>query len=263
MVLLLLAVSLITVSFRGNSSFHLPSLKGDVADVIDPIRGVVDDIFQPVVNMIHGIGSYPSTVEKERALQREVNSLRQRRYENGAAESALAQLTRLDHLPFGTNFQKITAEVVGLSPTNLQLSFEIDEGSAAGVVVGDPVVGGEGLAGRVVEVSKTASTVLMLQDPNSVVAVRIGKTGQLGALTGQGSGVPMAVSLVVPGTPLHKGEILYTSSTNGALFPAGLPAGRVVSFSNPQNALQESIRVAPLFDPDTTTFVTVLEWVKP
>lgn len=261
MVLLLLAVSLITVSFRGNESFHLPSLKGDVADVIDPIRQVVDDVFTPVANVIHGIGSYPATVAKEQALQRELNSLRQRRYENGAAQAALKQLTRLDHLPFGTNFAKIPAEVVGLSPTNLQLSFEIDKGSAEGVVVGDPVVGGEGLAGRVVEVSRTTSTVLMLQDPNSVVAVRIGKTGQLGALTGQGSGADMVVNLVVPGTPLHKGEILYTSSTNGALFPPGLPAGRVVSFSNPESALQESIRVAPLFDPYNTTFVTVLKWV--
>ncbi|MHB8188896.1 MAG: rod shape-determining protein MreC [Ferrimicrobium sp.] len=260
-VLILLSVSLITVSFRAANSFRIGSFKGVVGGVVDPARSALDTVFRPVANMAHGIASYPSAESTIRQLRRQVGTLQRRAYAYGSAEYALAQLSRLDHLPFASTIAKVPAEVIGITPTNLQLSFQIDRGSASGVAVGNPVVGGAGLAGRVIEVTRSTAIVLMLTDPSSVVGVRIGKTGQVGALSGQGQGRSLSVGLVVPGTPLHSGEILSTSGLQGELFPPGIPAGRVTAVSNPSGGLQESIRAAPLVNPEALAYVSVLRWL--
>lgn len=259
-VLILLSVSLITINFNA-TRFHIGSLKGVVADVVNPTRSALDDAFRPLANSYHGIVSFPSDQREIARLRSKIGALERSHYEDIGAVNALNQLSRLTNLPFATTLSSIPAEVVQMTPSNLQLTFVIDRGSAQGVKVGNPVVGDAGLVGRVVQVTSSTATVLMLTDPSSTVGVRIPKSGQVGAAVGQGTGAPLMINLVVPGTPVRRGAVLVTSGLQGELFPPGLPAVRVTQVSNPSGDLQESIRAVPLVNYGDLQYVAVLKWV--
>ncbi len=259
--LVLIAVSLITVSFRSPATFRIGSLKNLVSSIVDPTRGLLNEAFRPLGNLYHGVADYPATVAQLHNAEAQVQAMKRRVLEDEGAIGALDQLSRLTNLPWAGTLPSTPAQVIGITPSNLQLSFEINRGTNSGVAVGNPVVGGEGLVGRVVQATSSTATVLMLTDPSSVVGVRIANTGQVGALTGQGSGLPLSVGLVVPGTRLRVGSVLYTSGLQGEIFPPGIPAGRVVSVSNPAGDLQESITVAPLCNYQSLEFVSVLKWL--
>jgi rod shape-determining protein MreC len=260
-VLVLLAISLITLSFKTPDAFKLGSLRSLVTGIVDPAREGLDSLARPVVNAYKGIVEYPRVASEVARLKDQLEKAKRQELENQGALLALAQLSRLENLPWVNTLPSLPAQVIGITPSNLQLSFEINRGSASGVQIGNPVIGGAGLAGRVIQVTSDTATVLMITDPSSVVGVRIAKTGQVGALTGEGSGVPLSVGLVTPGTPLRKGAILITSGLQGELFPPGIPAAKVVSVSNPSGDLQESIRAVPLVNYQSLQYVSVLKWV--
>ena len=257
--LILLSVSLITVNFNA-TRFHIGSLKGVVADVVDPTRSALDSVFRPLANAYHGVVSYPSDQHEIALLRARIGTLQRLHYEQVGALNAMTQLSRITKLPFATTIGSIPAEVVQMTPSNLQLTFVIDRGSADGVKVDNPVVGGAGLVGRVVQVTSHTATVLMLTDPSSTVGVRIPKSGQVGAAVGQGAGQPLTINLVVPGTPIRRGAVLVTSGLQGELFPPGLPAVRVTQVANPSGDLQESILAVPLVNYSELQYVAVLKW---
>jgi rod shape-determining protein MreC len=258
--LVLISISLISINFRA-PRLGLSSVKSLVTGVVDPARSALDSVFHPLADAWHGAVDYGAEARQVAELRAQVGRLERQTYEQDGVLRAFSQLSRLTDLPFATTIAKTPAEVVGVTPSNLQLSFEIDRGSDAGVQVGNPVVGGAGLAGRVIQVTRTTATVLEVTDPSSVVGVRIPRTGQVGALQGQGVGQPLAVNLVVPGTPLRVGTVLLTSGLQGELFPPGIPAARVTSVANPSGDLQDQIRAVPLVDYQTLQYVDVLHWV--
>lgn len=261
LVLLVVGLTLVTVSFRSPNAFRLGTLRSLVAGVVDPVRNAVDGAFRPLASSVRGAVDYQQAEAEIRTLKAEVARAQLAAREHQAAVNQLNQLSRLLHLPWAGSIPVQPAEVIATTPSNLQLSFVIDRGSAAGVAVGNPVVGGGGLVGRVVAVTPATATVLEITDPTSVVGVRLPGSGQVGAMTGRGLGMPMSVSLIQPGTPLRRGAILFTSGLQGGLFPPGIPAARVRSVSNPLNALQEQISAVPLAQLSSLAYVDVLRWV--
>lgn len=259
-VLLVIGLTLVTVSFRSPNAFRIGSLRTLAASIVDPLRSALDGAFRPLATTVRGAVDYQQAEAQIRTLRAELGQAQLAAREHAQAAAQLAQLSELLHLPWAGAIPVLPAEVVGTTPSNLQESFVIDRGSAEGVAVGNPVVGGGGLAGRVIEVTSTTATVLAITDPSSVVGVRLPGSGQVGAMTGQGATGTLAVSLIEPGTPLRRGAILTTSGLAGGLYPPGIPAARVVAVSNPLNALQEHIVARPLVDFATLGYVDVLRW---
>ncbi len=71
----------------------------------------------------------------------------------------------------------------------------------------------------------------------------------------------MTADLVAPHTPLHKGDVMFTSSLDAAAFPPGIPVATVRSFHTAAGASQESIKVDPAADLGQLAYVDVVQWV--
>lgn len=112
------------------------------------------------------------------------------------------------------------------SDTSPFLTYVIfDKGSDDGATRGMPVVTGEGLVGRVVEVSATACKVLLITDPSSAVATRLLKSREEGMVVGQvGGGLEM--QFITQQAKIETGEVVLTSGLAGA-YPAGIVVGYV------------------------------------
>jgi rod shape-determining protein MreC len=130
------------------------------------------------------------------------------------------------------------------------------------VAPGYPVVGAGGLVGQVIQSFHHTCVVRLITDGQSKVGVVFGPANRYTAIVdGQGPGSDLTADLVAPGTPLHKGQQMWTSGLQAATFPPGIPVATVSSFHTPSGASQISIAVDPSANLNQLAYVDVVQWV--
>lgn len=123
-----------------------------------------------------------------------------------------------------------------LGPHAALETLMVDKGSQSGIHENTPAVTNEGVVGRVLRVSPFFSTVLLITDLNSRVAVLGQRNRSLGIITGKGAGEPLQVLYVPLNAPLMQGELLVTSGLDD-IFPKGLPVARVTKVERSEISL--------------------------
>lgn len=260
LLLVLTAVTLLTLDYRGAGSGAIGAVKDGVRDAFAPVQRVSDRIFAPVGDFVGGILHYGDIEAENERLRQEIADIRGDLYRaDDADRERRALLDQLD-LPLPEDIPRVDARVVSTSPSNFAFTVEIDKGTSSGVAIGMPVVTGAGLVGRVTEASRNRSVVQLLTDKKFSVGIRIGETGDVGVANGTGSLSRLTVDLVDPSTEVPEGEILVTSGLQQSQFPPGYPVGRVVDREVRPNALQQDVTIEPVVDLERLTFLTVLQW---
>ncbi|GAB6059606.1 hypothetical protein JCM31598_27230 [Desulfonatronum parangueonense] len=126
-------------------------------------------------------------------------------------------------------------------------SLLVDKGSRAEVHEGTPVITPLGVVGRVLRSSPNLSNVLLINDPNSKVAIMGRDFRTQGILVGQGPQNNLSMQYVPLNDLLEEGEILITSGMDG-VFPKGLPVARVEHIDRPSTSLFQIVQAVPLVD---------------
>ena len=126
----------------------------------------------------------------------------------------------------------MTARVIGRSPTVWYSTVNIDKGSSAGVEVNDPVVTGDGLAGRITDVTRGTAVVTLITDDRSAVSARVLPDGPDGVAEPEvGDPSDLLLDFIDRSQLIERGQILVTAGwSNGAVssaFPPGIPIGKV------------------------------------
>lgn len=260
LLLVLTSVTLLTLDYRGRASGALEALKDGARDAFAHVETATEGVFSPVGNVVGGIVHYDDVQAENRRLRLENERLRGTALQARDAERERRALLDQLNLDFVGDVPRVDARVVSTSPSNFDLTVEIDKGTGSGVVVGMPVVTGAGLVGRVIDTSRLRSTVLLLTDKESQVGVRLTGSGDVGVARGGGFRAPLTVDLVELPTPVAPGEVVVTSGLQQSVFPPGVPVGRVVSAEVDGNALQKDVVLEPIVDLRRLSFVTVLQW---
>jgi rod shape-determining protein MreC len=120
-------------------------------------------------------------------------------------------------------------------------------------------VAGDGLVGRVVQVSRSRSMVQLISDPNSSVGVRFVKSNEVAVAEGEGADRRMSVGFVDVGVKLARKELAVTSGLNDSIFPAGIPVGTLAKATSSPGELQQVVTMDPLVDLDHLRFVRVVQ----
>jgi rod shape-determining protein MreC len=261
-ILVVLSLSLISLDLNGRTHSVTSGVKSVANDVYAPLRQGVLDIISPIGNFFAGAFNYgPLQAENER-LQRTIGQLRAAQLEQGFEKNQLREITALQNLPFLQSLPTVTAQTQDEYTSNFTATITLDKGRADGVDVGYPVVGAGGLVGQVIQAFHHTSVVRLITDGQSKVGVTFGSSNQYtGIVDGQGPSNAMTADLVPPHTPLHKGEIMYTSSLDAAAFPAGIPVASVQTFHTAAGASQETIEVFPAAILSQLAYVDVVQWV--
>jgi cell shape-determining protein MreC len=104
--------------------------------------------------------------------------------------------------------------------------------------------------------------VRLITDGQFKVGVVFGPSNKYTAIIdGQGPGNDLTADLVAPGTPLRKGQQMFTSGLQAAAFPPGIPVATVSNFHTPSGASQISITVEPSANLSQLAYVDVVQWV--
>lgn len=132
----------------------------------------------------------------------------------------------------------------------------LDQGAAAGLRSGLPVVDASGLVGQVNRVYPGSSDVMLVSSPDQLTPVVIERTGQRGLAAGSGRG-RMELRYMPAHADIRAGDRLLTSGID-RVYPAGIPVARVIRVSRSQSGPYLRVECAPLAGLDRSRAVLVL-----
>jgi rod shape-determining protein MreC len=260
--LLLTSITVLTLDFRGSSAIH--SLRNAVSSAFSPVRDTAGSVFSPVGDAWNGLFHYHDVKKENDQLRAQVEALQGQAAVNADAKKQYDALAQLDGITQFTQLPSVTAQVIAGPLTNFEHTIELDRGTAKGIKIGMPVVTGAGLIGRVTDVQSNRSVIKLMTDPDLVAGVRLVSSGETALVHGQGDGKPLVVDEGIdPKVKVATDEMVTTSGEDRAVFPGGIPIGRVSKTELSADQLTQVLTVTPLADLGRLTFVKVLLWEPP
>ena len=233
--LVVLALALITVSFREQSGGPLHDAQGAVASALQPVEVAVERVARPFRDAYGWTkGLFDARAEAER-LRAENEQLKQEVIQNESTLQQNVVLKRLldyrDSPAFPADFDGIAAEVLVRPSSAFEQEIVVAAGSGDGVEVNAPVVTAAGFVGTVTSVTEDAARVRLLTDESSAVSAVDLRTGAAGVVRPGQSGDSLVLDRVSKREFVQVGDEVITAGWRSAglasLYPKGIPIGRV------------------------------------
>lgn len=245
-ILLLVAFTLITLDYRSGA---LGGVRRVASDVFGPIESAAGSVTHPVGSFFSSLGHVSSYKHDNDELKKQITALQEQLHLTDQQRSELSQLEKIDHLAGTAQFTVVPATVVAYgSAEGFEWTVTINRGSADRVSTNEAVIDGDGLVGRVVSVGRDNATVLLANDPTSLVGVRLEGSEELGTVQGGGRGA-MTLQLYNPTAALAVGDRLVTAgSRNMQPYVPEVPVGHIVHVSPANGSLARTAEVVPYVD---------------
>lgn len=244
--LLLACASLMIVDSSDDGA--LDPARRAVGEAVGPAQAAADRAVGPFVGLQESFTDRDDLRGRLAALEAENADLRSQVRTAPYDAQRLAELEGLTSAAADLGQALVPARVIGVGPSqSFSSTVTIDAGSDAGITPDLTVLNNDGLVGRVLRVTATTATVLLVVDADSTVGARVAQSMQLGFLKGDGTvgtkgrlDLELLDETVVP----RKDDTVVTwGSTNGdSPFVPGVPIGRVVSvYSNVRDTTQRAV----------------------
>ncbi|MFA5832308.1 MAG: rod shape-determining protein MreC [Bacteroidota bacterium] len=213
--------------------------------------GVIQQTFSFIPNL--------TSLQRENELLRkvnvnladEVNQLREARLENIRLRSMIALQE--------TSIVKLTgAKVVAKNLNLLRNTITLNVGSDDSIQIGNPIVTGEGLIGRVVAVSGGYAIGQMIVNVDFRASAKIQRSRVDGIVAWDGK--TLLLKNVAKTQDVREGDAIITSEYSNA-FPPGIKVGIVSSISEIPNSLFQKIEVVPTVNLTQSEEVFVMDYV--
>lgn len=226
------------------------------AYILTPMRSVQDrlgDFWNRYFDLV-------DVREENIRLKSKLDEMEARLLSTGEDLAELKRLRALVQFPVDVRWRPLAARVLAgkLGPNGVLESITISRGYVTGARPGTPLVTDKGLIGRVLRSSAHASTVLLLTDPGSRVAVFGQESRAPGILKGRGMGADLEVDFVQRDASLRNGEVLVTSGLDNK-YPKGLPVARVNGVAPSDYTQFMAVSAEPLVDLQHLEEVLLLE----
>ncbi len=240
-------LSLYTWNLRSGHLTRLSTYSGldSVGMVLRPGRSLGDLAGGFVERYVSLVG----LKQQNEALEAEVKALRLENMTLRERAEATDRVEKLLAFSEPPEWRREGARVIALrvGPTAILETILVDRGKLSGALADTPVLSTEGVVGRIYRAGLTVSTVLLLIDPSSRVAV-VGRDNRAaGIVYGMGADEKLMVKYVGLTSTIAQGEILVTSGMDG-VYPKGLPVARVTSVKREEGTLFMDVQAEPLVD---------------
>jgi rod shape-determining protein MreC len=269
LVLVLAALTLLTISFRSPTAGALHDLQGAGSSALRPFQIAATRVAQPFRDAYDYFDSLASAKSENARLRKELATLRSERLSNAEKVQQYPQLVGLLHYEQGATFPKdyraVNARVTSFATGPFSHQLGIAAGSSEGLRKNSPVLNGDGLVGRVSNVFPDTAVVTLLSDPQSYVPAVDLRTGVHG-LVHTGPGGTLILDEVSKQLVVHAGDIIVTAGTRDArypdLYPHGIPIGRVTNVGVQDTAAFLQVQVQPYANLSSLDSVAALVLTK-
>lgn len=251
--LLLACASLITLDYHGGPDSPMEPARRVAGEVFGPIETGTTAALRPFTAVPDWFRSHGSMREEIHELEAENARLRSEAATSGYDRNRLEEFDGLTAAASSLGYALVPARVVGLGPSqSFSSTVTIDAGSRAGVHPDMTVVNNDGLVGRVLRVTSTTATVLLIVDGDSVVGGRVGESMEVGFLHGRGilgDTGRLDLELVDDAeVPARHDTVVTWGSQGGAPYVSGVPVGRVTSVYSSLRETSQRAVIDPFVD---------------
>ena len=168
-------------------------------------------------------------------------------------ETLKKQLNAVTKIPYPVK----TAEVIANTAGSYVKTITINVGAKQGIKIGNPVINNWGMIGRVIQVGKNSSRVLLTVDINSQIPVYFEKTKHRAILVGKNSDLLELKFFNARANLINKDRLL--TSGDGGLLPRGVSVG---TYYEGINLNRETIKILPSRNWDKLTKISVIIFDK-
>ena len=163
------------------------------------------------------------------------------------------ELKKLLNSAIETNQKFVSSKVISNSGGSYVKTITVNVGTNDGVRVGNPVLNNWGMIGRIVEIGRNSSRVLLTTDINSQIPVYFENSLHKAILVGKNSDL-LELKFLKKRVYLQDEERLMTSGEGGIL-PRGIPVGL---YSREFNKNKEKLNILPAKNWDKLSFLNVI-----
>ena len=256
--LLLSAVLLLTLDGRGSGPIQ--SVRSAVLTVLSPLGDAASSVASPFRNAWNSAFDQGDLKKENEALREENDRLKGDITANSIAKEQLQQLLQLVGIPFVGDTPVVHTRVVSGAVGNFGDRLELDKGSSSGVERNMPVVTGEGLIGKVVEVSENRSVVSLLSSGTFKVGFSVVGTAAIGIAQGTGGDASLRGSNIDSRQAVSVGSIAATSGLAGSPFPPNLPIGTITAVRTNDAALESTVDIKMFANLNDLVYADVVLW---
>ena len=261
---LIASLLLLTVYFGESSGGGLHSAQRGALSVLGPIQEGAHRALKPFRDLFGWVGdTFDARKERDdlkrqnQDLSEQVTTLQAEQGEN----DELKKLLQINTQGGMDAYAPVKTLVSARSSSLFYARIGIDKGSSAGIRVGQPVVNGDGLVGRVDRVSRGYSTVALVTNPSFATGVKVLGSGEQTAIRPDPNRPgELELSLVQNPDKVSRGDIVVTAGSSSLKLPSYYPRdiriGKVSRIEVGEGNLDSRIHVKPAVD------VGSLEWVE-
>lgn len=274
--LVALSLTLLTAYFGESAGGVLHTMQRGVLQVLAPIQEGAGTALKPLRDLA---GWFDDTLDarKERdQLRRERDQLRRQLISQETVRTENQQLRRLVELEQGrglSQYEPVTARVIGRSPTLWYATVNIDKGSVDGLRLNQPVVNGDGLVGKITAVTHGAAQVTLITDHTSGVSAKVPSAtvegdsrntrGVYGLVqTAVGNPGDLLLNFVSRRSELRPGLAVTTAGSRStrleSLFPPDIPIGVITQVDEEELSQHQRVHIRSFADLRRLDFVQVL-----
>jgi rod shape-determining protein MreC len=251
--LVLACLTLMTLDHHPGAGSPLEPARGVMGSVFGPVESATSSVVRPVSALGDWLGSQRSMQHDLAALRSENSRLKAQQSASQYQRNQLAEYQGLTSAADTLGQALVPAHVVAYGPAqSFSRTVTIDAGSEAGVQPDQTVLDDDGLVGRVLRVTPTTATVLLIVDTESVVGGRVGASMKVGFLQGRGGlgdHGTLDLQLVDQAEAPARGDTIVTwGSKGGAPYVSGVPIGRVTAvYASLRESSQRAV-ISPYVD---------------
>ncbi len=251
--LLLACLTLITLDYHGGSDSPMEPARRAFGEVFGPIETGAAGAVRPFTAVPQWFRSRDALRGDLAKLEAENSQLRSQIATVDYDRNRLAEFDGLTAAADDLGYALVPARVVGVGAAqSFSRTVTIDAGSQSGLTPDMTVLNNDGLVGRILRVTRTTATVLLILDAASVVGGRVGRSMEVGFLHGRGDlGKQGRLDLELIDdsvVPARNDSVVTWGSRDGAPYVSGIPVGRVTSvFSSLRETSQHAV-IEPYVD---------------
>ncbi|MBT2213560.1 MULTISPECIES: rod shape-determining protein MreC [Actinomadura] len=249
--LIVTALAMITVDYRGGEHSPLRGLRDVGAAVFGPVERASASVVRPVGDTFDAITDAPGERHRADRLERENQRLREQLRAGRLDQDRSAQLQRLLGTAGAGGYRIRAAQVISAGQ-GFEDTVTIDVGTRNGIRTDMTVMSAQGLVGRVTRVGPATATVLLATDQTSSIGSRLEDSKEIGIVQGRGrrglgnGATPLRFQLLDAAAPMRVGQRVVTLGSQGERpYVPGVPIGVVERIDNSSGGLTRTAYVRP------------------
>ena len=264
--LIVLSLVLLSSHFSESDSGPLHTIQRGVSAVLSPVGEGAERALKPVRDLVNWFDETFEARGENETLRDEIAELRDQLADSQSAEGENEQFRKLLELDRSTElggYEPVTARVIGRSPTVWFSTVTIDKGSSSGVETNDTVINGDGLVGRITEVTPGSAQVRLITDHRNAVSAKVLPDGPSGIVEPEvGDPEDLLLDFIENDQQVEEGQILVTAGWStgpiSSAYPYGIEIGRVVETEIGEQETFQRIHVRPFADLRELEYLQVL-----